>query len=122
MSQGPKRSRREGVLHPMHRMLPLRAGFLAIALTAVTPAVYAADQPAAAATTDQKTVLRARAFFDAGRLVEAEKLYREILAAVDAGSLPTAELGHSLGPLTQIYRTWGRNDDALKMAQRSRKF
>ena len=38
----------------------------------------------------------------------------QILAAVDAGSLPTAELGHSLGPLTQIYRTWGRNEDALQ--------
>jgi CHAT domain-containing protein/tetratricopeptide (TPR) repeat protein len=104
----------------MHRMLLLRAGFLAIALS--VPAVHGADPSVAATTADQKTVLQARAFFDAGRLVEAEKLYREILAAVDAGSLPTAELGHSLGPLTQIYRTWGRNDDALKIAQRYRKF
>jgi len=55
-------------------------------------------------------------------LVEAERLYRDILTAVDAGSLPTADLGHSLGPLTQIYRTWGRNDDALRMAQRYRNF
>src|SRR5947209_4881033 len=96
-----------------YRMHPTRIMRLCI-LTALIIAVgtdrliFAADS-----AVDQKTILRARAFFDAGRLVEAEKLYRDILAAVDAGSLPSAELGHSLGPLTQIYRTWGRNDDAL---------
>src|SRR5260370_41622140 len=106
-------------MHPT-RIMRVRILTMLIIAVGANGLIFAADSTAT--TADQKTVLRARAFFDAGRLVEAEKLYREILAAVDAGSLPTAELGHSLGPLTQIYRTWGRNDDALKMAQRYRKF
>ena len=85
------------------------------------PAVAADSSPKAVAI-DDKTALRAAALFNAGRLVEAEPLYRAILAAVDAGTLPQEELGHCLGPLVQIYRTWGRNDDALRMAERYRKF
>ncbi|HEV3416129.1 MAG TPA: hypothetical protein VG056_04930, partial [Pirellulales bacterium] len=84
------------------------------------PRVFAA-QPAAAPA-DQTTVLRASAFFAAGRLVEAERMFRDVLAAVDSGSLPKQELGHCLGPLVQIYRMWERNDDALRMAERFRKF
>jgi CHAT domain-containing protein/tetratricopeptide (TPR) repeat protein len=90
--------------------------------------VLGATQFAAAADSapvprvDQATVLRAAAFFNAGRLVEAEPLYRAILAAVDAGSLPQEELGHCLGPLVKIYFTLGRNDDALLVAERYRAF
>ncbi|HEV2971141.1 MAG TPA: CHAT domain-containing tetratricopeptide repeat protein [Pirellulales bacterium] len=82
--------------------------------------IFAAEP--ATAPADQTTVLRASAFFAAGRLVEAERMFRDVLAAVDAGSLPKQELGHCLGPLVQIYRTWGRNDDALRMAERFRTF
>src|SRR5438046_228536 len=82
----------------------------------------AAETAAPPPPIDQKTILQASAFFNAGRLVEAEQLYRKILTAVDVGSLPTAELGRTLSPLVQIYRTWGRNEDALKMAERYRQF
>jgi CHAT domain-containing protein/tetratricopeptide (TPR) repeat protein len=82
----------------------------------------AADSAPKAVAVDGNTALRAAAFFNAGRLVEAEPLYRAILAAVDADSLPQEELGHCLGPLVQIYRTWSRNEDALRMAERYRKF
>lgn len=101
-----------------------QAGLLAACclLIGAIQAATAADAPPAAAPVDQKTILQAAAFFNAGRLVEAERLYQQILAAVDAGSLPAAEQGRTLGPLVQIYRTWGRNEDALRMAERNRKF
>jgi tetratricopeptide (TPR) repeat protein len=98
------------------------ARLLLALVLATSQLAMAADPPAPAPKVDQTTVLRAAAFFNAGRLVEAEPLYRAILAAVDAGSLAQEELGHCLGPLVQIYRTWGRNEDALRMAERYRKF
>ncbi len=106
----------------MQRMLVLQICLSALlTLFGSAPAV-AADSSAKAIAVDDKTALRAAALFSAGRLVEAEPLYRAILAAVDAGTLPQEELGHCLGPLVQTYRTWGRNDDALRMAERYRKF
>ncbi len=74
----------------------------------------AADAPTGnAAPADQKTLLQARALYTAGRLAEAEPLFRAALAAADAGSLDAATAGQCLGPLVEIYHTWGRNDDAL---------
>ena len=94
-----------------------------IVLALSTCGVAVAIEPSSkAVAVDEKTALRANDLFNAGRLVEAEPLYRAILAAVDAGSLPHEELGHCLGPLVKIYLTWGRNEDALRIAERYRKF
>ncbi len=106
----------------MQRMLVLQTCLSALLTFCGSAPSVAADSSTKAIAVDDKTALRAAALFNAGRLVEAEPLYRAILAAVDAGSLPQEELGHCLGPLVQIYRTWGRNEDALRMAERYRKF
>ncbi len=41
---------------------------------------------------------------------------------MDAGTQPKNDLGRCVGPLAIIYRTWGRLDDALQMAERQRAF
>ena len=90
--------------------------------------VAAADPPASDSSAksptkvDQATLELARTQFEAGKLVEAEKLLRQVLAAIDAGQMPANQTGRCLGPLTSIYRAWGRNEDALKIALRYRKF
>ena len=106
----------------MPRTLVLQTFLSTLLAVYGSASAIAADSSTKALAVDEKTALRASALFNAGRLVEAEPLYRAILAAVDAGSLPQEELGHCLGPLVQIYRTWGRNEDALQMAERYRKF
>ncbi|HEY2880817.1 MAG TPA: tetratricopeptide repeat protein, partial [Pirellulales bacterium] len=65
---------------------------------------------------------RARAMFESGKYVEAEKLLAQVLAAIDAGQLPQTEMGRCVSPLADIYRAWGHYDDALKMALRYRQF
>ena len=79
----------------------------------------AADPPAAV---DRDAVLHASALFDAGRYVEAEPIFSKALAAMDAGTQPKSDVGRCVGPLAVIYRTWGRLDDALQMAERQRAF
>jgi len=84
---------------------------------------FAADAPQdSAAAADQKTLLQGRALYTAGRLAEAEPLLRRVLAAIDAGSMDADQAGQCLGPLLEIYRTWGRNEDALVAAHRFEKF
>jgi CHAT domain-containing protein/tetratricopeptide (TPR) repeat protein len=79
----------------------------------------AADPPA---QVDESTLERGRTLFESGKYVDAEKLLKEVLAAIDAGKLPQSDLGRCTGPLADIYRAWGRQDDALKVALRYRKF
>jgi len=92
------------------------------------PAGFAADTAAAdntaksPAKVDQTTLELARTLFESGKFVESEKLLRQVLAAIDAGQMPASQLGRCLGPLANIYRAWGRNDDALKIALRYRKY
>ena len=71
---------------------------------------------------DQQSLVKGRSLHQAGRLVEAEKLLAESLAAIDAGELPRNQLGQCLSPLIEIYRTWGRNEQALAAAERYQKF
>src|SRR4051812_37987121 len=85
------------------RSLLLIAGFLAL-IVAPRPA-FSADPPAV----DANTIDRARTLQKSGQLVAAEKLLREVLVAVDAGKLPSNQLGRCLNSLSDIYRIWGRN-------------
>ncbi|HEY2762035.1 MAG TPA: tetratricopeptide repeat protein, partial [Pirellulales bacterium] len=71
---------------------------------------------------DEATLELARTLYESGKFVESEKLLRQVIAAIDAGSIPVSQSGRCLGPLATIYRSWGRNDDALKIALRYRKF
>ncbi len=70
-----------------------------------------------AAKVDQISLEQAKSQFERGNLVDAERFFRE---AVEANKLPDPELGPALERLTRIYRAWGQNDDALKMAMRFR--
>ena len=65
-----------------------------------------------------RTVAYAQVLYEAGRLEDAEKLFREALAAIDAKKLPQKELGRCLRPLIAIYRAWDRQDEALRAALR----
>jgi CHAT domain-containing protein/tetratricopeptide (TPR) repeat protein len=91
-------------------------------VAAAAGAVLAADGQAPSRPIDGSTITRASKLLEGGQLVEAERLYRQSLAAIDAGSLPAGELGRTLEPLVKIYRQWGRNDDALRVAERYQKF
>ncbi len=88
-----------------------------VAVFAGRPTVVAASPPV-----DESTINKAQELMKGGQLVPAERLLRQALAAIDAGSLPAIQLGRTLKPLVEIYREWGRNDDALRMALRHRKF
>jgi tetratricopeptide (TPR) repeat protein len=94
-------------------------------LTAIFPVLLFAvvfSAKAAQPATDQKTVERARSLYQSGQFVEAEKLLGEAITAIDAGKLPKNNLGRCLAPLADIYRSWGRYEDALQAALRYRQF
>ena len=90
------------------------------AALATAPRVLPAVE--AAAAVDRDAILRASAFYNAGRFVEAEPVFRKAIAAMDAGAQSKNDLGRCVGPLVVIYRAWGRLDDALGMAERQRAF
>src|SRR5688572_15641546 len=77
---------------------------------------------ASARAADTQAIIKGRSLHQVGRLVEAEKLLAEALVAIDKGELPKNQLGQCLTPLIEIYRTWGRNAEALSAAERYRKF
>ena len=108
-------------------------GSLVLAVSLPSPVAQAADAPGAnappadniaksSAKVDQSTLELARTLYESGKFVDAEKLLRQVLVAIDAGQIPASQSGRCLGPLASIYRAWGRNDDALKIALRYRKF
>ena len=85
-------------------------------------------QPGGAATAAPKVdwlvvLERANKDFADGKYVEAEKLFSQALVAIDSGQLQAAnKLPICLAGLTEIYQTWGRNDDALKLAIRHHQY
>ncbi len=92
---------------------------LLLVAIACTPRFACAAAPA---PVDANTIDRARALQKSGQLVAAEKLLRDVLAGIDSGKLPANQLGRCLNSLTDIYRVWGRHDDALPVALRYQKF
>ncbi|HEY2761046.1 MAG TPA: tetratricopeptide repeat protein, partial [Pirellulales bacterium] len=100
------------------------------ALLVAPASLLAVDaNPNASATTlgtsnvDRSTLDRALVFYENRKFVEAEKLFREVLAASDAGQIPQADAAHCLGPLTTIYQSWGRKDNAaLSVAWKYHKY
>ncbi len=93
---------------------------ISAALLGLSAAAWSAEPPLPAV--DQATLLRASALFNAGRLVEAEVIFKAAVASMDSGAMPAGDLGRCVGPLVSIYRTWGRQEDALRMAERQREF
>src|SRR5262249_36544888 len=94
-------------------------------LAAAAASSFAADapaKPAAPAPVDHSTIVKATEMAKNGQLVDAERIFRQAITAIDAGSLSPAELPRTLSPLLKIYRTWERNDDALRVAERYRKY
>ncbi len=72
---------------------------------------------------DRSTLDRALVLYENRKLTEAEKLFREVLAAGDAGQIPQADAARCLGPLTTIYQSWGRKDnEALTVAWKYHKY
>ena len=78
--------------------------------------------PCEARAADQQSLAQGRSLYQAGKLVEAEELLAEALAAIDAGKLSQNLLGQCLSPLSEIYRTWGKNEKALDIAKRYQTF
>jgi CHAT domain-containing protein/tetratricopeptide (TPR) repeat protein len=95
------------------------AATIALMLVAAAGAA-AADEPP---KVDAGTLDRALALAESRKFLEAEKPLHDALASIDAGRLPASDLGRCLSAIEEVNRELGRkNDDALKVALRYRKF